>query len=275
MFLINGERRHCVDVTDRGFQYGDGLFETIEVCQGKPLFWQRHLERLLKGCQILRIPPPDLSLLQVEARELIADTERAVLKLMITRGSGGRGYRQPDPIQPTRVLSLHPFPPYPERFQTDGIVARFCDQRLAINPGLAGIKHLNRLEQVLARAEWQDEDIQEGLMLDYDGQVIEGTMSNVFLIKQDVLYTPVLNNAGIAGIVRQIVMELASLNAIPCLEASLDRSGLMAADGLFVCNSLIGIWPVKQLDEQSFRAHCLTRSLQQLYQQARLREIAA
>jgi 4-amino-4-deoxychorismate lyase len=275
MFLINGERRHCVDVTDRGFQYGDGVFETIEVCQGKPLFWQRHLERLLKGCQILRIPPPDLSLLQVEASKLIADTERAVLKLMITRGSGGRGYRQPDPILPTRVLSLHPFPQYPERFQIDGIVARFCEQRLAINPGLAGIKHLNRLEQVLARAEWQGEDIQEGLMLDYDGQVIEGTMSNVFLIKQDVLYTPVLNNAGISGIVRQIVMELASLNAIPCLEDSLDRSALMAADGLFVCNSVIGIWPVKQLDARSFCAHRLTHSLQQLYQQARLREMAA
>ena len=273
MFLINGECRHWVDASDRGFQYGDGLFETIEVYQGKALFWQRHIDRLLKGCQTLRIPSPDLALLQAEASEITAGADRAVLKLLITRGSGGRGYRQPDEITPTRVLSLHTFPEYPQYFQTDGIVARFCEQRLAINPALAGIKHLNRLEQVLARAEWQDDAIQEGLMQDYQGHVVEGTMSNLFFVKSGVLYTPPVNDCGIAGIVRQIVAELAVANDIAFAEMQTDNQSLLNADEVFVTNSVIGIWPVKKLGQQCFGVGKVTRMIQQGYAQARAREL--
>ena len=273
MFLINGERRHCIDASDRGFQYGDGLFETIEVCQGKPLFWQKHIDRLLKGCQTLSIPSPDISLLQAEANEIIDGAESAVLKLIITRGSGGRGYRQPDSIVPTRVLSLHPFPQYPECFHVDGIVARFCEQQLAINPSLAGIKHLNRLEQVLARSEWQDDSIQEGLMQDYQGHVIEGTMSNLFFVKGGVLYTPLVKNCGIAGIVRQMLAELAVVQGIEFVEMQADKQNLLNADEVFVTNSVIGIWPVKKLDQQHFGVGRVTRTLQQGYAEARVREL--
>ncbi|PPD30162.1 MAG: aminodeoxychorismate lyase [Methylomonas sp.] len=273
MFLLNGERRHCIDVSDRGFQYGDGVFETIEVFQGKPLFWQRHIDRLQKGCQTLRIPCPDSALLQAEASDISVGADRAVLKLMITRGSGGRGYRQPDPILPTRVLSLHPFPQYPGHFDTEGIVARFCNQCLAINPGLAGIKHLNRLEQVLARAEWQDDSVQEGLMLDYQGQVIEGTMSNLFFVKNAVLYTPSLTNCGITGIVRQLVTEIAILKGIEFAEIQADQQSVLQADELFLTNSVIGIWPVKQLDQQHFSLGSITRMVQQGYAEARVREL--
>lgn len=273
MFFINGERRHCVDASDRGFQYGDGVFETIAVYQGKPLFWQRHIDRLLKGCQTLRIPFPDVSLLQAEASEIIDGADSAVLKLIITRGSGGRGYRQPDSIVPTRVLSLHPFPQYPECFHADGIVARFCEQQLAINPGLAGIKHLNRLEQVLARAEWQDDSIQEGLMQDYQGHIIEGTMSNLFFVKSGVLYTPSVKNCGIAGIVRQLVTEFAVVHSIEFVEMQVDKQSLLNADEVFVTNSVIGIWPVKQLDQQHFGVGSVTRTIRHSYEQARAREL--
>ena len=173
MFLLNGERRQCVDVADRGFQYGDGVFETIEVADGKPLFLDRHLRRLAKGCGKLLIPPPDLALLAEESLQISASARHAVLKLIVTRGCGGRGYRQPPRILPTRLLSLHPHPDYPEHFQTDGVTLRFCEYRLSINPALAGIKHMNRLEQILARAEWQDDGVQEGLMLDACGNVVE------------------------------------------------------------------------------------------------------
>lgn len=272
MFLINGERRHCIDVADRGFQYGDGLFETLEVLNGKPLFLERHLRRLANGCRRLLIPVPDKSVLADEAMQVSASAEHAVLKIIVTRGMGGRGYRQPPQISPTRVLSLHPYPVYPESFQSDGINLRFCTQRLALNPTLAGIKHLNRLEQILARAEWQDEEIQEGLMLNGNDQIIEGTMSNLFVVKDGVLHTPSLGECGIAGIVREIVIELAARNEIPWQETTVDKDAVLAADELFVSNSVIGIWPVKQLEQYRFSVGPLTQTLQKLFNARRMTE---
>jgi 4-amino-4-deoxychorismate lyase len=273
MILINGESRHQIDVSDRGFQYGDGVFETIEVAGGKPLFLQQHLARLREGCQALLIPPPEKSLLVAEAERMAANSDHAVLKLMVTRGSGGRGYRQPAPLIPTRVFSLHPFPEFPSAFQTEGVVARFCRQRLARNPSLAGIKHMNRLEQVMARAEWGSDTIQEGLMCDCDGAVIEGTMSNLFVVKGGNLLTPDLSQCGIKGILRQMVVHLAHLHRIGVSELQLDQESVLEADEVFVTNSVIGIWPVKQLDEQCFKVGRITRRMQQWYAEAREQEM--
>ncbi len=272
MFLLNGERRHCVDVSDRGFQYGDGLFETIHILNAQPIFLKQHLARLMLGCEKLLIPPPDPVLLTSEVLQLCATTDEAVLKLIVTRGCGGRGYRQPDPISPTRLLSLHPNPEYPDRFQSDGVVVRFCEQRLASSPSLAGIKHLNRLEQVMARAEWRDDSAQEGLMLDNDDYIIEGTMSNLFFVRHGVLQTPSLNKCGIKGIVRKIVIDFAQLNNIRVIEKQFDKASVLEADEVFITNSVIGIWPVKQLDQQCFGVGGITRDMQQWYAQARLKE---
>jgi 4-amino-4-deoxychorismate lyase len=265
MFLLNGESGGCLDVADRGFHYGDGLFETLEVLHGQPLFWSLHLARLEQGCRKLLIPPPDRQLLTVEAQKCALAAEHAVLKLIISRGCGGRGYRQPPVITPTRLFSVHPFPDYPAEFQTQGVVLRICQHRLAINPVLAGIKHLNRLDQVLARAEWQDDTIQEGLMLDGQDNIIEGTMSNLFWVREGVLYTPDLSLCGVAGITRQIIIELAEQNQLPVVVKSLDYQELLAADELFVCNSVIGIWPVKQLEHQQWQPGTVTRLMQQLF----------
>ncbi|MDP2902926.1 MAG: aminodeoxychorismate lyase, partial [Methylovulum sp.] len=221
MFLVNGECRTHIEITDRGFQYGDGLFETIKVINRQPVFLDLHLSRLQAGCRRLYIPFPDFQTLTFEAGMLCkrscADSP-AVLKLIITRGSGGRGYKQPDLIQPTRAFSLHPFPEYPSTFYADGIVARFCGTRLGLNPALAGIKHLNRLEQVLARAEWNDTAIQEGIMLDVNDHVIEGTMTNLFYIKDNTLYTAALAQTGVAGVMRNIIMRLSSQQGLAVIE---------------------------------------------------------
>jgi len=273
MFLLNGEHRHCVDVSDRGFQYGDGLFETIEVLQGKPLFFDRHLKRLAEGCRRLLIPMPDSALLDAEARQLSKSSERAVLKLIVTRGSGGRGYRQPEQVIPTRLFSLHPYPDYPLQFQTDGIAARFCEQRLSLNSSLAGIKHMNRLEQILARAEWQDDSIQEGLMLDTQDRVVEGTMSNLFIVKSGSLYTPPLGQCGVAGIVRELIMAFAQCSKLPLFEQAIDQTAVLQADELFVSNSVIGIWPIKRLEAQVFSVGAITRRLQDLLNAARMAEV--
>ena len=262
--LINGVIKKHIDVADRGFQYGDGLFETIEVRNGHAVFFERHLERLNLGCNRLNILVPDAQLLKSEAIALCRSVaaNRAVLKIIITRGSGGRGYRPPDVAQPTRVLRLYPYPDYPEFYPKQGIVARFCTTRLGLNPGLAGIKHLNRLEQVMARSEWNDPAIQEGLMLDVNGHVIEGTATNLFYIKSHRLYTAKLDQSGVAGIMRGIIMTLSAEHGLAAVEHEFTQDELLSADEVFVCNSIIGIWPIKQIVTTRFSVGPITRSIQ-------------
>jgi 4-amino-4-deoxychorismate lyase len=256
MILVNGTVQTHIEISDRGFQYGDGLFETIAVFNGKACFLNQHLQRLTTSCQRLKIPAPNTELLRTEIAQLCQNTEQAVLKIIITRGSGGRGYRQPDTIQTTRVLSLHPFPNYPDSCTQDGITARFCQTRLGLNPTLAGLKHLNRLEQVLARAEWHDE-VLEGIMLDINDHVIEGTMSNLFYVKNNQLYTAKLTQAGVAGIIRTLIIEHETV-----IEHEYTQTDLLAANELFICNAIIGIFPIKQLAEQRFSVGNKTRHLQ-------------
>jgi len=244
-----------VSVLDRGLAYGDGLFETFRVRQGRPSLWQEHMERLQKGCNRLSIPLPDLQLLEKEAVELCSEASDGVLKLIITRGVGGRGYRAPDTPTPWYGFSLHPAPRYPDSYKNDGIGARICQTRLSKNPALAGIKHLNRLEQVLARNEWNDE-FEEGLMLDVDANVIEGTMSNLFLITEHGLLTATLSECGIEGVMRRRILEWAEREGIPCSPRNNIRlEDVFSADSLFFTNSVIGIWPVRQLEDMSYSLH--------------------
>ncbi len=262
MILVNGECKEHIEISDRGFQYGDGLFETITVTNGQPVFLDLHLYRLDSGCRKLNIPFPGTELLAFEAKKLCQHSSKAVLKLILTRGSGGRGYRQPDVIQTTRVLSLHPFPDYPDIYKAQGIAARFCDTRLGLNPGLAGIKHLNRLEQILARAEWTDPGIQEGIMLDMNEHVIEGTMTNLFYVKNDTLYTSSLALSGVAGIIRGIIMKLSSDHDLSAIEHTFTKDELLSADEVFVCNSIVTIWPIKQIASIYFPVGERTKQLQ-------------
>ena len=262
MILLNGAESDHITVSDRGFQYGDGLFETIAVIEGRPLFLEHHLQRLTEGCSKLNIPKPDLKLLADEAYFVCKQAKQAVLKIILTRGSGGRGYRQPEVIQPTRVISLYPFPEYSNANAELGIKLRFCDTRLGLNPALAGIKHLNRLEQVMARAEWDDPAIQEGIMLDINNDVIEGTMTNLFYAKGNEIFTASLHTAGVAGVTRAIIKNLLKEHGISLIEHDYDKEILLTANELFVCNSIIGIWPVKQIEGLQFAVGSLTKQIQ-------------
>jgi len=259
--LINGEDTRCLDCADRGLQYGDGVFTTLTVSQGLPLFLPRHLKRLHSDATRLGIPIPAPSILEAEARRLSSLHPYSVLKIILTRGAGGRGYRSPNSASGTRILSAHPIPDYPQQLKEQGVKARFCAGRLGLNPRLAGIKHLNRLEQVLARAEWQDEEIREGLVLDYEGFLVEGVMSNVFLIRQGRLLTPLLDRCGVAGVMRGLVLEAARDLGIEAIEARLTHLDAETADELFLTNSVVGIWPVSQLDDKRFPVGDFTRQL--------------
>lgn len=273
MILINGVEADFVAVKDRGFQYGDGLFETLEIYRGKPLFLNQHFHRLTEGCSRLAIPCPDLGLLSAEINQLSSNAERAVLKLIITRGSGGRGYRQPDSILTTRVVSLYPYPDYPADYVDEGVNTIFCQTRLGISSLLAGIKHLNRLEQIMARNEWQQPEIQEGIMLDVNDYVIEGTMTNLFYSKDNTLYTAPVQLSGVAGIMRSIIIALASANNLPLIEQYYGKEDLLIADELFISNSIIGIWPVKQVENHHFAVGKTTKQLLSWLTELKQREL--
>lgn len=250
--LINGKSADTISITDRGLQYGDGLFETVAVIENRLLCWDEHLTRLEEGCRRLNIGYPGSRQLTDEAQQLAAESERAVLRLTLTRGADGRGYAPPPGAVPGRILSLHSWPDYPTANREHGVNVRLCTSRLASNPVLAGMKHLNRLEQVLARGEWDDPAIAEGLMLDQAGNVIEGTMSNLFVVRQNALMTPDVSQAGIAGIIRGRVLALATEMDIDAMIATLDLHDIETADELFLCNSLIGIWPVCAIGDKKF-----------------------
>jgi len=267
--LINGQAADSISVLDRGLQYGDGLFETMAVIDGACPFWDAHMQRLQQGCRRLQLPIPDTSLLQAEAHALIRNEKRAVLKLILSRGEGGRGYRYPDPVQPRRIFMRHPWPDYPQQNGREGVQVRFCTTTLARQPALAGLKHLNRLEQVLARNEWQDAQIAEGLMLEENGSVIgknviEGTMSNVFMLQNDILYTPDLSACGVAGIMRETILELARNAGMTVCITNITKDHLCEADEIFLTNSLIGLWPVNRLEGQTFAVGEISRHLQML-----------
>jgi 4-amino-4-deoxychorismate lyase len=264
---INGVAVDCVDASDRGLLYGDGLFETMAVRNGRVSRWSRHMTRLQAGCVRLGIPALDSDQLAQEAGELLAaGSGPAVLKVIVTRGSGGRGYRVPEKVEPRRILQLHPWPDFPPAAGEAGVAVRMCATRLCHNPQLAGIKHLNRLEQVLARREWDDPQIVEGLMLDVEGWLVEGTMSNLFIVREHLLLTPDLHRCGVAGIMRSAILEQAERQSLSAEIRALDTADLLAADEVFLCNSLIGIWPVIAIDGRPYRKGAITTRLQLLLQ---------
>jgi 4-amino-4-deoxychorismate lyase len=220
------------------------------VHDGEPVRWGRHLARLLKGCRRLRISEPDVAILEGEARTLCAGHGQAVLKMIVTRGAGTRGYASSNEVPATRILGLYPRRDYPSHYGTRGVAVRVCSTRLGVNPSLAGIKHLNRLENVAARLEWDDEAFEEGLMLDVEEFVIEATAANLFLVTGERLVTPRLDRCGVAGIMREIIVETASAMGIPVSEARVTLADLETADELFLSNTLIGIWPIRQVGQR-------------------------
>lgn len=243
--LVNGSEAEQITLFDRGLHYGDGLFETIAWARGHPQSWDGHMRRLARGCERLGLPTPELSLLAHEARLCAGIEQRCVLKLILTRGSGERGYRVEDESSPTRIWLRYPWPDYPDVLVRQGVTVRFCSMRLSRQPAFAGIKHLNRLEQILARMEWREPAIHEGLMLDTEGWLIEGTMSNLFLENGGTLRTPDLSQCGVWGVTRERVIAAAMAKGVAVRAEALRPDDLYTADHAFLCNSVIGIWPIR------------------------------
>ncbi len=261
--IINGQVNSSIAASDRGLAYGDGLFETIACVDGHLQFFSQHMQRLNEGCQRLSLPLIPQQQWLHDIRQLNIEQPAAVIKLMLTRGSGGRGYKIPQDAKLTRIVSVHSWPHYAPTLRQEGARLIVCRTPVSINPALAGLKHLNRLDNVLARAEWEDGDILEGLMLDTQGHVIEGTMSNLFAIEDQCLYTPSLAQAGVAGVIRQQLIALSAKLGYDCKIVPLSVKHLNNMDELFICNSLLGVCPVRQLEDKHFKQWPITSILQQ------------
>ena len=258
---VDGQPADSVSVLERGLHYGDGLFETIAVLNGEARLLGRHLQRLATGCERLglRAEPAQIG---AEVRAAAAEMPRAVIKVLLTRGRAlARGYALSGAEIPTRIMLRYPWPAEDPAAAQAGARVRIATLRLGENPALAGVKHLNRLEQVLARREWSDPGIMDALMFSHSGDLISGTMTNVFIVRDATLFTPRLERCGVAGVMRATVLALAAAGGVPARECALSAQDLGAAEELFLTNALIGIRPVRELEGAALPLGPLTRRL--------------
>ena len=261
---VNGHAATVVSALERGLHYGDGLFETIACVGGQPRLLGRHMRRLASGCRRLRLGPLDLAALGAEVRELAAAAPgRAIVKVLVTRGPAlARGYGVSGRETPSRITLRYPWPEEDSAATREGVLVRLASMRLGENPALAGLKHCNRLEQVLARSEWDDPAIAEALMFSSSGALISGTMSNVFLVQDSRLLTPRLDRCGVAGVMRELVLEEAAAAGIAAVECRVEAAALAQGRELFLTNALWGIRPVRSLEGERLHPGELTRRLQ-------------
>ncbi len=244
--LVNGIPGNTINAEDRGLAYGDGVFRTLRLQGGRPVCWERQYAKLQSDCSAIKIPCPSASLLSGELQQLSKSQADGVAKIIITRGISVRGYASYAQPQVTRVLSLSPTPHFPAEYAKEGIRIHDCKTRLGHQPLLAGIKHLNRLENVLAASEWQDADTPEGLLCDIADNVISGTRSNLFMLQGGVLHTPDLSRCGIAGVQRDRVLDWARQHGVNCKMSDFRLVDLEQADEVFLVNSVFGLWPVRE-----------------------------
>jgi 4-amino-4-deoxychorismate lyase len=258
MIIVNGVESAALSAHDRGLMYGDGVFRTLQLRRGTAVWWPRQYAKLAHDCQALKIDcPSEVELLQ-DLATIAAAAPDCVAKIIVTRGESARGYAMSKHAAVTRIVTSSALPRYPDRYFEEGVRVHMCRLRLALQPALAGIKHLNRLENVLARAEWRDPAVAEGLMCDAEDAVIGGTMSNLFLFGNGTLLTPDVTRCGIAGVMRDLVIELAATHGVAFATAVVGIDDLLAAEEVFLVNSVIGLWPVAALDRKSWKVGTVT-----------------
>jgi 4-amino-4-deoxychorismate lyase len=264
MIWINGELNDQISVADRSFQYGDGCFSTLLIRHGQIVHWAYHQQRIEQCLTVLGIPCPDWSLIQ-QWVDIALENQEAVLsglKIHISRGVGGRGYSVQGIASPMVTISRFAFPDQYSQWQQHGLVLGLCRQRLGLNPLLAGHKHNNRIEQVLLKRELESQGYVDGVVLDLNDQVIETTMANLFWFKQGVLHTPSLDQSGVAGVMRRVVIEEAQVMGTTVEVGCYRLSDLMSADAVFMTNSLLGMAAINAVDGIPIASNDLTRELQ-------------
>ena len=261
--LINGAPGNTINAEDRGLSYGDGVFRTLRMQAGRPVCWERQYAKLQHDCGALRIPCPSALVLSSELQQLGKTQADGVAKIIITRGISTRGYAPSAQSEATRIINITPATAYSAENAKQGVRVHVCKIRLGHQALLAGIKHLNRLENVLAASEWQNPDMPEGLLSDISGYVISGTRSNLFMLRGNILYTPNLSRCGVAGVQRDRVIDWAKQHGVTCKVADFRMEELVLAEEIFLVNSVFGLWPVRELASYRRTEHPMAWKIQE------------
>lgn len=264
---INGEPLNALSVHNRGLNYGDGFFETMRVHKGTIPLWALHFQRIKDSIARLFLSC-DLAQLDDELKQFLKTVApESIIKIILTRGEGGRGY-YPDPhLQATRILSEYALQLSPQEYMLQGINVGLCQLKLAQQPLLAGLKHLNRLEQVFLRKELEAMNCPEAFVCDNAGLVIEGVFHNVFFVKNEKVYTPALTSSGIAGVGRQFMLDICAAQNIPVFIGDFKLADFLSAEEVFMVNSVQGIWPVLSYNSQHWQKGKMTQQLQFAWQE--------
>lgn len=245
--FVDGQVTDAIAVDDRGLAYGDGCFTTALVVDGEVEMLTQHIKRLDQQSQQLGLPQIDTTAIATDIGKLTSNITLGVVKVIISGGSGGRGYSRLGANQPRVIISLHDYPKLYPQWQQHGITVGISEQMLGINPMLAGLKHLNRLEQVLLRAELDKRGEDDLLVTDINGSVIECCSANVFWQKGGQWHTPCLTTAGVAGLMRAKILRDNRVIQI----ADYQLPDLDNIDAMFISNAILGIVPVKTFNGQS------------------------
>ena len=262
--IINGEFKDSISVYDRGLAYGDGFFETMlwdsfekkkETNFGVE-FWLRHLKRIKDGCRLMQInfPSDDEIVRQrnIILKASLKEKKSGLLKMIITRGVGGRGYKFEKNMSPTIIFLSLQKPKIEKEYFKSGVTVKTCKTHLSKNINLFGFKHLNRLDSVLARSEWEDKNIFEGVFIDSKQNILEGTMTNIFFVQKKTLITPPIIDSGINGVMRQVVIDNAKFFFDKVIIQNINLSDVKNFDQMFLTNSVLKIIPVRKFEKKKF-----------------------
>jgi 4-amino-4-deoxychorismate lyase len=259
--LINGAQQSKISIFNRNIQFGDGLFETCVVENKKILFWVNHFARLNRGCEQLKISKVDESVWLSDVKKALSlcSYDRCVVKLILSRGDSLRGYGFKDDIKPVRAVIVSELQ---KVTFNNSFSLEYCQSGYDSNPKLAGIKHCNRLEQVLARAGLKSD---EGIMLDENHNVISVTQGNIYAIHDNTLITPKLDKCGVEGTRRAVILDLAKLLGIKVKVDTLSIKELGQADEVFISNSIIGIQFISQIGDIGFGKNSITKKIKDAF----------
>ncbi len=266
MALVNGQPQDFLSVSDRSFQFGDGCFSTLLTCKKQIQAWNYHRERLVSCLKVLCISEPNWHQVYEWCNSVVLDGEKSGLKIHISRGTGRRGYGIAGASTPTVTITAFDYPLHYNEWISKGVSLGICETHLGHQPLLAGLKHNNRLEQVLVKAEIEHNDWNDAVVCDLEGKVIETSVANLFWVDSDFrLCTPKLNLSGVSGVMRKQVIEEAITKKVTLIERDFTINEILNAKEVFMTNALLQVCPITSIDKTHFEIGSLTKTFQEIF----------
>ena len=264
-FLINGKKSLGLNPFDRGLAFGDGVFRTMKIQNGVPKYWKYHYEILSHDAKSIQIDIPSSRILLNDVKKLFSEPGDFVGKFIITRGVSARGYQFKKNIKCTRILLKNKFTPIQKETAMEGVCLQVCKQRLSKNSMLSGIKHLNRLENVLAKTELEKENF-DGILLDSDGHVNECISSTIIMRVGGTLYFPSQHGAGVSGVTKKIIIDNIKYLGFKIKIKEILLEELKKSDEVVITNSIIGAIPIRKINNKKWKSFKLAYEINKIFE---------